>query len=166
MPEHWGRTYHRARVGEMLKEEIWRRFFQLFLLPHPSPLCEGWVRYHLLRHLIFTRTISHPRHGQVSGHDFSALPDTSVASEGCIVVPKRAQERFLPCAAGGRAAQRSDNSFQQFRPRPRGVKAALAKAQGVKHHWTGMTEPFAFSPDSPIRRSPDFFPVGCRPYVQ
>jgi len=126
----------------------------------------------LLRHLIFfTSTISHPRHGQVSGHDFSALPDTSVASEGCVVVPKRAQERFLPCAAGGRAAQRSDNSFQQFRPAnwlKRGSKNIIGRSYPVTSSAVTCFEaqgraPFPFSliiQSSAISQS---FPDQCHP---
>jgi hypothetical protein len=54
----------------------------------------------------FTITISHPRHGQVSGHDFSALPDARIASEGCVVVPKeRRKDYFLAPQA---VAQRSE----------------------------------------------------------
>jgi hypothetical protein len=53
-------------------------------VPHPfAPLRKGEIRWDSISHVLNLNLTR-----QVSGHDFSILPDATAGSKGCVVVPK------------------------------------------------------------------------------
>jgi hypothetical protein len=55
-------------------------------VPHPfAPLRKGEIRWDSISHVLNLNLTR-----QVSGHDFSILPDATAGSKGCVVVPKAA----------------------------------------------------------------------------